>query len=1280
MIIDKIPLTTGTGLNYDDDLSIMPKGDAKYRLNVSLDKSERGGIYTKQLGNTKIMNIIDPAGGMYAPSATDLTSPARKQYVLIVANYYLYDEGTYDTMGAIVNIKTDNGIHKIYHLGANFTTLSSALSNIVSRINGLGDNFIYSVSSAAGALTSTITITILSSSEESGAQCLSFLYGDHGTYNAVIADKDIVGTYYHSKDNELYCFWAYDNNAYATPWSDNVITVYKYNEGLSEILNSTSLSMPSTVAKWNKSAPVMAAIIGDGDDKMIYWTDGVNPQMKLNVNKAINAHYGYYGDQYSVHNSDALRNFTLSYIKPQPAIVENTLSGESSTNESNPDIIKRACQFIARYIFDDNEKSAWSTVSRIGDSYLELPDGSLYTTTGSYKGTKSFGFSPKVDDVNLNTVKKVEFAYRNSLLDHWKLYKTIDVADEYARFDGSSQVEVLDDADVNKLYDNVPVLSGDITTIPSNRILLADNTMGYPNVDLDVTLTHIQSSAPRSDYSSAFLDGVSYRTYGTVNATTKRLYAVSSGSVHYFVFETSQQRHIISAPDDGSLTTYISNYITNKIIPIDGNVVSVSTGQEVVGSYTVSYISIVHVAGTWVSGYTVGYGTYTKFGKLKNGAKHWLGIVYYDQFGRMGFVNKTDGIYLEHYCEQTTLTNNEYFDVIQLQVDHQPPKWAHYWGLFYGLSNVQSYIQTLVKVSDFKREDGVLYIKHDDLLVQLKDSNPNFNGSYQFTKGDRIRWIGALGSASVVLSLSEVRPQVTLLSDYIDDEILGYGGDYSEYIVVPDYSGYASSTAIDAAEYVLVELYTPIKQESPGFYYETPYKFPVSNPGTDTAYHSVTQTTEYGIPVKSQSAGQSAICYFDEMEFLLCQHMGFGADRPLCSYIDSESFSNYFDSKIKNIGRPHIVNEDARQIRLNNIIYSDSFLPNTRINGLSTVGFDHEAQAPDQYGRITRIGLTGDVLNIIQQGKISSAYLGAELAKSASGEETLVYSDSIIGTIRPRTEPWGSDDKLSIVFTGNNIYGFDMQSGIVWRTAYNGTEEISRYKMKNYFKDKAKTLIADGKENILVRAGFDMDMKRYYLTFIDNATSANNETIAFHEPSNRWISFYSFIPEMYAGIEDMRFISIKDGYMYYHESTSANKCTFYGTSYGSEIWVVGNEYPHDEKLFLAIYENSNVIWDMPDSDSIVIDDDAIEFTSTKDYTRKTAKMQSRLKSGRFRRRKGEFHAKFLGDLLTSTGISRHIDMFTGRKLKGKTIICKLENDDNVTGHIRSVTIVSMPSP
>jgi hypothetical protein len=138
-----------------------------------------------------------------------------------------------------------------------------------------------------------------------------------------------------------------------------------------------------------------------------------------------------------------------------------------------------------------------------------------------------------------------------------------------------------------------------------------------------------------------------------------------------------------------------------------------------------------------------------------------------------------------------------------------------------------------------------------------------------------------------------------------------------------------------------------------------------------------------------------------------------------------------------------------------------------------------------------------------------------------------------------------------------------------------------------------------------------------------------------------------------------------------YEQWAGTNCNYYGTQYGSEVWAVYNQYPTQPKIFESIMENSNAIWEMPDSHSIIVDDDAIEYTDVRDYTHHTASMQSRLKTNRFRYKNGEFHAGFLRDM--GTGATQH-NLFTGRKLRGKTLVCKLENSSTSNVYLRSVTI------
>jgi hypothetical protein len=61
--------------------------------------------------------------------------------------------------------------------------------------------------------------------------------------------------------------------------------------------------------------------------------------------------------------------------------------------------------------------------------------------------------------------------------------------------------------------------------------------------------------------------------------------------------------------------------------------------------------------------------------------------------------------------------------------------------------------------------------------------------------------------------------------------------------------------------------------------------------------------------------------------------------------------------------------------------------------------------------------------------------------------------------------------------------------------------------MEAYFKAKAKAFIESGVENVRVMTLWDEEYSLLYVTFIDKVNADNNETVVFHEGSNRWITF-----------------------------------------------------------------------------------------------------------------------------------------------------------------------------
>jgi hypothetical protein len=91
---DIISFGYGTGLNWDDDPALLPKGDGKYRKNVSLEEGGHHGVLTRSMGNTVSKTIIDPS--LQLTSATSIVG-SYTRYTRTIFNQYLFYGGTYNS-------------------------------------------------------------------------------------------------------------------------------------------------------------------------------------------------------------------------------------------------------------------------------------------------------------------------------------------------------------------------------------------------------------------------------------------------------------------------------------------------------------------------------------------------------------------------------------------------------------------------------------------------------------------------------------------------------------------------------------------------------------------------------------------------------------------------------------------------------------------------------------------------------------------------------------------------------------------------------------------------------------------------------------------------------------------------------------------------------------------------------------------------------------------------------------------------------------------------------
>lgn len=132
---------------------------------------------------------------------------------------------------------------------------------------------------------------------------------------------------------------------------------------------------------------------------------------------------------------------------------------------------------------------------------------------------------------------------------------------------------------------------------------------------------------------------------------------------------------------------------------------------------------------------------------------------------------------------------------------------------------------------------------------------------------------------------------------------------------------------------------------------------------------------------------------------------------------------------------------------------------------------------------------------------------------------------------------------------------------IVEGQLYRGSAQIS---MQDHTVDFCLTLIET-----------DADGGTEAMTLAD-AVDPDQATIAWSPNASKWLTFYSFIPDLYANVQN-RFFSFKDGQMWYHNKLSTRN-SFYGTAHRSELELISKANPSSVKMYKAISLEANANW------------------------------------------------------------------------------------------------------
>lgn len=120
----------------------------------------------------------------------------------------------------------------------------------------------------------------------------------------------------------------------------------------------------------------------------------------------------------------------------------------------------------------------------------------------------------------------------------------------------------------------------------------------------------------------------------------------------------------------------------------------------------------------------------------------------------------------------------------------------------------------------------------------------------------------------------------------------------------------------------------------------------------------------------------------------------------------------------------------------------------------------------------------------------------------------------------------------------------------------------------------SETIIGDG-TSLYFYSNANVTVTGFNIKNTNNTVNGKAQnTVVFSEKTKKWVSFYTFVPEIGMSMFTSVFTS-NNGSIYQHQSGSANRNNLYGTQYNSFIKFVANNSPATIKRFQSINYQSN---------------------------------------------------------------------------------------------------------
>ena len=785
-------------------------------------------------------------------------------------------------------------------------------------------------------------------------------------------------------------------------------------------------------------------------------------------------------------------------------------------------------------------------------------------------------------------------------------------------FTSSLNLGVVDQAEANAPFDYIPIYANAQCSPNGNYLAYGDYTEGYDNVDVDFGLDYVTRSISKSLLNVTMTNGVYSDTEGWVRFNFSGTFSTDSVLVYQKALPENNYSYINSVP-------MFNNETEADFLQRFGQILRNTEGNNT------DRLVVVDVGLRRVEfKYPITGGVSTIFFEsillsrntdewFKGGSKYKVGLVYIDEYGRFGAVNTAVANEINVPIVQS-LASTMQSEQPRMTINSLAPTWASKYAVVVTKSNsIGKFLQIPLDEPINFNSDGTVTIVTDSILRYNSDFNANID--LEFIAGDEVVFFNDDGQSFTT----------TLKS--IDDN--------SDFVI---YCNGLTQQTIDNFSIRKIEL----RQKSTNvdsIFYQIALIGDVSSQG----YHLLPS----GTIGNNQTASVPARVVLANGDTPVRNI--FIASYPSVSrtsqWLEFNSFSDFTQSlTVPNFGTPNIINPLEKQTRYPAAVrFGSAYVVGTSVNNINSFDVNSFKEFSLGFGPIQKLDIDGSVMIVGQRLRIGRSGIFESILLDKNDTETVAISEKLISDVTYYGYEAGiGDAPEAYARWGSTKWGVDKLRGLVWRLSGNGITPISiTAKANSYFSGKLKLA-----ETVL--SGFDPKNQEVYITILDGVA---NETIVFNENNNRFTHFYEGLPTVWVTLyQDL--YAFSGSYMWQLDKTTTYNNIF-GVQKTRSVTLLGNDNPAIKKTFLAVSEIASDLFTAP-----AISTDLGQVSS--------------LVSGNFKELEGEFHAAFLKDSTTRSGITN--PLFNGPSLKGKWIKCKLENSNTNFVYLLSVGIKYIISP